>query len=109
MFWVCPIGIAYCILIALYIQDEFNYEKGFRDYKRIFRINTTQIHDGIAVKISNTAPPIAPGLAEVLPEVEIATRTMRPPGVSLSIGCRLLPEHEQQWWEVGSDTNIMGL
>lgn len=79
------IGIACCILIALYIQDEFNYEKGFRDRQRIFRINTIQVHDGNEVKIPRTAPPIAPGLAEALPEIEFATRTMRPPGVEVNI------------------------
>ncbi len=79
------IGITCCILISLYTQDEFIYEKGFRDHQRIFRINSTVIHDGITVKFPHTAPPIAPGLAEVLPEIEIATRTMKPPGVEQNI------------------------
>jgi len=79
------IGIACCILISLYIHDEFNYEKGFSDHQRIFRINTTNIIDGVAVKFPRTAPPMAFGLASALPEVEIATRIMRPPGVEQNI------------------------
>lgn len=79
------IGIACCILIAMYIQDEFNYEKGFTDHQRVFRINTVQVHEDATIRIPNTAPPIAPGLAEELPEIEIATRTMRPPGVEVNI------------------------
>jgi putative ABC transport system permease protein len=79
------IGIACCILISLYIHDEFNYEKGFRDHRRIFRINSTVISDGIPEKFPRTTPPMAFGLAEALPEVEVATRTMRPPGVEQNI------------------------
>lgn len=79
------IGIACCILISLYIQDEFNYEKGFRDHQRIFRINSTVISDGVSAKFPRTTPPMAFGLAEALPEVEVATRTIRPPGVEQNI------------------------
>jgi putative ABC transport system permease protein len=79
------IGIACCILISLYIHDEFNYEKGFRDHKRIFRINTTVISDGVPDKFPRTTPPMAFGLAVALSEVDVATRTMKPPGVEQNI------------------------
>ncbi|HOO10777.1 MAG TPA: ABC transporter permease, partial [Cyclobacteriaceae bacterium] len=35
------IGIACCVLLALYIKDEFSYESKFRDKDRIYRIYTT--------------------------------------------------------------------
>jgi putative ABC transport system permease protein len=79
------IGISCCILISLYIQDEFNYEKGFKDYQRIFRVNTTVINDGVTNKLPFTSPPIAFGLAEGLPEVETATRTLKALGVEQNI------------------------
>jgi putative ABC transport system permease protein len=79
------VGIASCLLIALYIQDEFSYEKGFKDHHRIFRINTTVISDGVPDKFPRTTPPMAFGLAEALPEVETATRTMKPLGVEQNI------------------------
>lgn len=78
-------GIACCILITLYIQDEFNYEKGFPDHERIFRVNTTFIKDGIAENGPYTSPPIAFDVAEVLPEIEIATRVVKPLGVEQHI------------------------
>lgn len=74
-------GIACCILIALYIQDEFNYEKGFFEHEKIFRINTTWIRDDGSVETApRTSPPIAIDLANALPEIDIATRVVEPLG-----------------------------
>jgi putative ABC transport system permease protein len=78
-------GIACCILITLYIQDEFNYEKDFTNHKKIFRVNTTWIKDGREDKTPNTSPPIAFGLARALPEIEIATRVVKPADVEQHI------------------------
>jgi putative ABC transport system permease protein len=78
-------GIACCILITLYIQDEFNFEKGFFEREKIFRINTTFIKDGVAESSPHTSPPIAIDLAHALPEIAIATRAVRPLGVEQHI------------------------
>jgi putative ABC transport system permease protein len=78
-------GIACCILITLYIQDEFNYERGFNEHEKIFRINTTFIKEGNEENSPYTSPAIAPGLAQALPEIEIETRTLQPPGVEQHI------------------------
>jgi putative ABC transport system permease protein len=79
------IGIACCILISLYIQDEFNYEKGFAGHEKIFRINTTFIKEGIEDNIPSTSPPIAPGLADALAEIETFTRIMKPLDTEVNI------------------------
>ena len=79
------VGIACCILITLHIQDELNYEKGFPEYKRIFRINTTFIKEGIAEVGAYTSPPIAMELAHTLPEVENAVRVVEALGVEQHI------------------------
>jgi putative ABC transport system permease protein len=78
-------GIACCVLITLYIQDEFNYEKGFKDHERIFRINTAFIKDGVVENGGTTSPPIAFELARELPEIETATRVVSPLGVETHI------------------------
>jgi putative ABC transport system permease protein len=78
-------GIACCILITLYIQDELSFEKGFQDYEKVFRINTTFITDGNAETSPYTSPPIAPGLADVLAEVESYTRVMAPLNTEINI------------------------
>jgi putative ABC transport system permease protein len=79
------VGIACCTLITLYIQDEFNYEKGFPEYENIFRINTTFIKDGTAEVGPYTSPPIAMELAHTLPEVETAVRVVEALGVEQHI------------------------
>jgi putative ABC transport system permease protein len=71
-------GIACCILISLYVQDELSFEKGFREHEKVFRINTTFISDGKEETSPFASPPIGPGLADVLPEVETYTRVMAP-------------------------------
>jgi putative ABC transport system permease protein len=79
------VGIACCILITLYIQDEFNYEKGFPEYEKIFRINTTFIQQGVTEVAPHTSPPIAMELAQTLPEVETAVRVVEVLGVEQHI------------------------
>ena len=79
------VGIACCMLITLYIQDEFNYEKGFPEYEKVFRINTTFIKEGIAEVAPYTSPPIAMELAHTLPEVETAVRVVEVLGVEQHI------------------------
>jgi putative ABC transport system permease protein len=78
-------GIACCILITLYIQDEFSYEKGFPENEKIFRINTTFIKDAVAETSTTASPPIAMDLARILPEIQIATRVVKPLGVEQHI------------------------
>jgi putative ABC transport system permease protein len=78
-------GIACCILITLYIQDEFNYEKGFEEHEKIFRINTTFIKDGNSETSGFTSPPIAIDLANTMPEIGIAARVVKPLGVEQHI------------------------
>lgn len=60
-------GIACCMLIALYVQDEISFEKGFPEYENVFRINTTFVTEGKEETSPYASPPIAPGLADMLP------------------------------------------
>jgi putative ABC transport system permease protein len=78
-------GIACCILITLYIQEEFSYEKGFEDYEKVFRINTTFVNDGVTEHSGYASPAIAPGLAEALPEIQTFTRVMKPLNTEVNI------------------------
>lgn len=78
-------GVACCMLLTLYIQDEFNYEKGFKDREKIFRVNTTFIRDGVEETVASASPPIAPGLAQALPDIETFTRVMKPLNTEVNI------------------------
>lgn len=76
------IGIACCTLLALYIKDEFSYEKHFDRYDDIYRLTTTIIRDdGRQDKLPRTSPPIAMKMLEEFPELETATRVVNPPEV----------------------------
>jgi putative ABC transport system permease protein len=79
------VGIACCIFITLFIMDEFSYEKAFPEYRKIFRINTTFAREGVSETGPYTSPPIAMELAEVFPEVEMATRVVKPSNVEQHI------------------------
>ncbi len=75
------VGIACCVLLALYIKDEFSYENKFTNRDRIYRIYTTFTKDGVPESYPRTSPPIATALPHLIPEVEIATRVINPPEV----------------------------
>jgi putative ABC transport system permease protein len=78
-------GIACCLLLALYIQDEMSYEKHFKDHDRVYRMYTTFTKDGDPQKFPRVSPPIAMELIDLLPEVETATRVLNPPEVEVHL------------------------
>lgn len=78
-------GIACCILITLYIQDEVSYETGFAESEKVFRINTEFTKDGKSEIGPAASPPIAPALAQALPEIETYTRVMPPLNTEVNI------------------------
>jgi len=75
------LGIACCTLLALYIRDEFKYEKHFADYQRIYRINTIFIRDGNEQSFPRTSPAVAMDMLRELPEIESAVRVVPIPEV----------------------------
>src|SRR5688572_27989307 len=78
-------GIACCLLLSLYIEDEFSYEKHFRDNERVYRMYTTFIKDGKEESFPRTSPPIAMDLITEFGEVETATRAVTPPEVDVHL------------------------
>lgn len=75
------VGISCCVLLALYIKDEFSFEKHFEDHDRIYRIYSVFIKDGNPESFPRTSPPVALAFAEQFPEIETATRLVSPPEV----------------------------
>jgi putative ABC transport system permease protein len=78
-------GIACCLLLTLYIEDEFSYEKHFEGHERVYRIYTTFTRDGNPQKFPRTSPPIAMDLIDEVPEIETATRIVSPPEVEVHL------------------------
>lgn len=76
------VGVACCVLLTMFIQDEFAYEKHFKDHERVYRIYTSFTKDGTTEEFPRTSPPIATELGHLLPEVEVGSRSVMPPDVT---------------------------
>ncbi len=79
------LGIACCLLLALYIADEVSYDKHHARLEDLYRINTLFSSDRGIDELGTASPPIAMGLWADIPEIEIATRALNPPGVALNL------------------------
>jgi len=73
------IGIACCILILLYVQDEFSFDRYAEEYDQIYRmVLDITAPDGEDISMARTPPPWAPALAQDYPEVENYVRFKTP-------------------------------
>jgi putative ABC transport system permease protein len=76
------LGVACCLLLALYIQDEMSYDQHHSRLEDLYRVTTNIEGSGI---IGSTSPPIAHALQNEIPEVEFAARLVIPPGASQNL------------------------
>ncbi len=64
------IGMACCILIMLWVQDELSYDRFHKNSDNIYRVYEKSLHtDGISYS-SATPGPVAPGLADMASEIK---------------------------------------
>lgn len=70
------IGIAACLLIALYIAHETSYDKNNPNADRIFRIIGEDKRNGVVHSGVSFPAPMAGALKDDFPEIEKAGRTM---------------------------------
>ncbi|MCF7918725.1 MAG: ABC transporter permease [Candidatus Cloacimonetes bacterium] len=69
------IGVTACLLIMLFINYEFSFEKMFSKADRIYRVLTIDAALGTnKQRVGITMPPLGTVLAENFPEIEAATR-----------------------------------
>ncbi|MGN6440156.1 MAG: ABC transporter permease [Agriterribacter sp.] len=73
------LGIAACLLIALYIKDELSYDQSWQDSNRIYRITGEYNNNGAILTGAHWPPPMAKALKEDFPEVEKSGRLMSSP------------------------------
>ncbi len=72
------IGLTCVILIALFIADELNYDRFFKDADQIYRVNLNgKMGDG-EFYAGYTPPPAGATLVDNFPEIESYTRIYRP-------------------------------
>lgn len=70
------VGIAACILIALYIQNEVSYDKHYQDGDRIYRIANNYQDPTGSDRWINLQGPLKPIFEENFPEIELVARTV---------------------------------
>lgn len=71
------LGIACCLLLVLYVQDEVSYDKHHTRLNDIYRVDTKFESDLIGFdKLGSVSPPIAMAMREEIPEVEAAARAV---------------------------------
>lgn len=80
------IGVACCLLLALYIQDELSYDKHHQDADNIYRVVSQVGADENSKRtMGTTSAPIVWGIKEEIPEFKQVTRLVNPPGVALNL------------------------
>ena len=78
------IGLTACLLIGLYVQDEYKFDKHYKDLDRIYRVNMPMIWGDWEEEFSSTGPNVAIAMQEDLPEFEQVTRLHEPDADYLS-------------------------
>jgi putative ABC transport system permease protein len=63
-------GIACCIIILLYLQNELTYDRYHEKADRIYRMATTYIYSGKPIKWAWASPALGRKLKEEYPEIE---------------------------------------
>lgn len=79
------LGIACCLLLSLYIQDELSVDTHHNRLDDLYRI-TTQFESNRGLnKMGTSSPPIAMTMWDELSEIESAVRVLNPPGVAQNL------------------------
>ncbi len=70
------LGIATCLVIGLYVIEEFSYDRFFTDYDRIFRVTLDAKIGEQTLSEASVMAPVAETFKAEIPEVEISTRVL---------------------------------
>jgi putative ABC transport system permease protein len=71
------LGLTCCMLIAMYIYNELNYDNYHKNGNRVYQLATTFIKDGEEDPSANTPAPMARMMQMEFPEIEKSTRLLR--------------------------------
>ncbi len=80
------VGVACCLLLALYIYDEAHFDRHHDELENLYRVTTTLTQNGERKDpMRTTSAPIVWGIRDEVPEFETVTRLVSPPGVALNL------------------------
>jgi len=100
------IGMASCILILLYVQDELSYDRHHEKAGQIYRLANEAHIGGQQIRSAQTPAPWGPALAREFPEVLQAMRFKTPNSQWL------LKYDDKEFWEKGflfADSTVFDL
>ncbi len=75
------IGIAACIMIMLYVNDELSYDKFNKNYEQIYRVQADAKIEGRELNMALSPPPLGKTLVKDYPEVLRYARIMPTPNM----------------------------
>ena len=91
------LGIATCLLIALYIRSESSYDRGYANGDRLYRLMTWYRRDDGSVGTGPAQPaPMAQAIKADFPQVELAGRIMPYPLFSGAGSNEVRPQGQTQ-------------
>jgi putative ABC transport system permease protein len=70
------IGLTCCLLISMYIYNEFSYDTQHKLANRLYQLATISIDGGKAERYATTPAPMGPTMKQVYPEIESVTRIL---------------------------------
>ena len=68
------IGMACCLLIFVYVQDELSYDRFHRDYENLYRIGLHGRIAGQELQATTSSLPVGPTMESEIPGIEGMTR-----------------------------------
>jgi predicted permease len=77
------IGMACCLLIAIWVLDELSYDKFHENASTLYRVEENQHYSGRVYHVNVTPYPLGPALKEEIPEIKEATRVVWAGGMLL--------------------------
>ncbi|MCK4794626.1 MAG: ABC transporter permease, partial [Desulfobacteraceae bacterium] len=86
------IGLACCLFIWIWVQDELSYDKFHENAPYLYRVEENQYYSGRVYHVTVTPYPLAPALKEDFPEIAEATRYV-------GVGGQLLRYGEKAFFE----------
>ncbi|OJJ18728.1 hypothetical protein BKI52_24305 [marine bacterium AO1-C] len=68
------LGIATCVLIIAWIQDELSYDQFHTKKDRLFMVMGNETQDNTITEVSGTPAPLSPALKNEIPEIDQSIR-----------------------------------
>ncbi len=71
------IGVAACLLLFLWVQDEMSFDRYHEKAKQIYRVSSQYESEGKVRRSAKTSAPVGPALVSEFPEIEKSVRFSR--------------------------------